>query len=188
MKWFLVILYSILSIFLLYYMITPGPDGINDFPDLPSSVRSDLDGDVWQVPDVAGYFSSNYRDYAISYYQNKYSQVSRMPFKPIRLIHPPEYAYTYIKDQTQSTYLEELLYPLRDSLYINGLEPFDEDGVTPRYEGAIKPGFKGNDYLTKVTVRFYPSAIISRIIVWAFINLSFYLLFYVSKKVLFGQK
>jgi hypothetical protein len=40
-----------------------------------------------------------------------------------RLNYPPEEAQTIIRDQTRSTYLEEVVHPFRESIFVNGFEP-----------------------------------------------------------------
>ena len=39
-----------------------------------------------------------------------------------RLNYPPEDAQTLIRDQTQATFLEEIVHPMRESLFIAGNE------------------------------------------------------------------
>ncbi|OGM17876.1 hypothetical protein A2V61_02785 [Candidatus Woesebacteria bacterium RBG_19FT_COMBO_47_8] len=177
---------GLLSASLLLYMLLPRPDGISDFPALPDSLKSTLEGDTIQAPEVSAYFSNNYRDFVISYYQESYKADTKFPFEPLRLNYPPEFAFTAIKDQTQSTYLEEMVYPLRDSLFINGLEPVEKDG-TPRYLGAGRIEVDGQFRDTKVTLRFYPSSLGSRIAVWGGINLAVALLYLMSKRVFSKQ-
>jgi len=172
----------ILSVVLLVYMLLPGPDSIADFPALPDSIKSTLEGDTIQVANVSAYFSNNYRDFVIPYYYESYQENSSVPFGPLRLNYPPEFAFTAIKDQTQSTYLEEFAYPLRDSLFVNGLEPVEKDG-TPRYVGGGRFEIDGKFINTKVTLRFYPSTIPVKIAVWFGINLSALLLFVMSKRI-----
>lgn len=179
----LVILYSLFSIAFLIYLVMPGASSIDDFKALPNSALSTLEGDTIQVPDVAGYFSNNYRNFVIPYYLSNFQANTLFPFKPMRLNYPPEEAYSKIKDQTQSTYLEEISYPLRDSLFINGLEPLTESGE-PRYQGADKIEYDGIRFSTKVTIRYYSSSIPSRIIMWLGVNLSVVALLFVSRKVL----
>ena len=99
----------------------------------------------------------------------------------MRLNYPPESAFTYIKDQTHATYLEEYVYPLRDSLFVAGLEPF-EDGK-PRYQAASLFGWKGVDYQTKVTLRYYPSTLVARLMVWAGIVVSGVLIYATFKQI-----
>ena len=173
----------ILSFLLLVYMFMPGPDSITDFPALPDSIKSSLEGDTIQVPNVSAYFSNNYRDFVIPYYYDSYKEGTIVPFGPLRLNYPPEFAFTAIKDQTHSTYLEEFVYPLKDSLFINGLEPVEKDG-TPRYVGGGRFEMDGRFIDTKVTLRFYPSTLPVRVAVWFGINLSVIVLFIMSKRIL----
>lgn len=160
----------------------PGPVSINDFPPLPQSSKSDLPGDTWQVPNIAGYFSNNYRKLVVSYYQDNYKDSLLVKIPPLRLNYAPELAYLTVRQYTDSTYLEELVYPLRDSLYINGFEPIQEDGQ-PRYWGAGKFSVDGSSYSTKTTIRFYSSPVWVRMLVWSGIVASFFLLYKTSRKV-----
>lgn len=158
---------------LLLYMLVPGSRGISDFKPLPNSAKSNLSGDTIQVPNVSAYYSNHYRDFATKFYYDNFKSNTLVPFGPIRVNHPPEFAYQYIKDQTQSTYLEEYVYPLRDAIFVNGLEPFDVHG-NPRYSGATPFAQDGQDFSTKVTLRYYPSPIGIRVIVWMAVMLAIY--------------
>lgn len=175
----------VFSIILLIYLLLPGPDSINDFPPLQSSAKSTLEGDTIQVPNVAGYFSANYRDFSTNFYRQAYQKNTWFPFPPLKLNHPPEFAFTAIKDQTHSTYLEEYYYPLRDSFFINGEEPFYQDGRAKFRSSTL---FEQDDklYETKVVVKFYPSSIFARIIVWGGICLSSVLLWKLSRRIIFN--
>lgn len=167
-------------------MIIPGPKSIKDFPALPDSTKSTLEGDTIQVPNVSAYFSNNYRRFVIPFYLELFTKKTLLPFYPLRLNYPPEFAFTAIKDQTHSTYLEELVYPLRDSLFINGLEPFEENGE-PKYLGASLFGVGGINYQTKVTLRYYPSSILVKIIVWLGINISAVYIYKLARRVLLNE-
>jgi hypothetical protein len=177
-------LYIIFSILFLVYLVIPGPTSINDFSALPNSDQSKLSGDTWQMPKVVAFFSNNYRDFATNFYRRQYQEKTSFPFLPRRLNHPPELAFTAIKDQTHSTYLEEFYYPFRDSLYVNGLEPF-ENGQ-PRYNGAVKFEQDGVLWDTKVTLRYYPSSLVNRLIVWIGVVVSLYFLGKLSKRIIFN--
>lgn len=163
-------------------MMWPQPRFIKDFPPLPISEKSTLAGDTWQIPNVVGYFSNNYRDFVIPYYSNIYKNISKFFFAPIRINYPPEFAFTAIKKHTDSTYLEELVYPLRNSIYINGFEPFYQDGQ-PKFWGSTKLKMSGKAWETKVTLRFYPSPIWVRITIWFGIILSSMFLWKLTKKI-----
>ena len=177
-------LFLIFSILLLIYMIWPGPGKISDFKALPNSDKSTLAGDnITQVPNVAAYFSENYREFVVPYYSKIYQSLNWLPFPPLRLNHPPEYSWTVIKKHTDSTYLEELIYPLKSSLFVNGFEPFYSDG-TPKFWGSSTFGMNDHSWHTKTTIRFYPSSAVVRILVWSGIIISVYLLFQLGKKIL----
>jgi hypothetical protein len=176
-------IYAILSLVLLIYLIMPGPSSIDDFSALPSSNKSSLEGDTVQVANISAYFSNNFRDSVIPFYSQNYQAKTKFFFPPLRLNYPPEDAYSKIKDQTYSTYLEELTYPLRDSLYINGLEPVEKDGQ-PRYIGAGHFEVDEELFDTKVTLRYYPSSLSSRIITWVGINLSVFLIVYIARRII----
>ncbi|TSC87752.1 MAG: Uncharacterized protein G01um10147_438 [Microgenomates group bacterium Gr01-1014_7] len=176
-------LYIIFSAFLLVYMLWPGPSKISDFKSLPSSDKSDLAGDTWQIPNVAGYFSNNFREFIVPFYVSNYQEKSRLPFPPIRINRPPEYSWIAIKKHTDSTFLEELVYPLRNSFYVNGFEPFYSDG-TPKFWGSTKFEVNGHGWFTKTTLRFYPSNYFVRIIVWMGIIASIYFLYKLGRKIL----
>ncbi len=177
-------IFVIFSIILLVYMLWPGPSKIADFKALPASDKSKLAGDnIEQVPNVAGYFSDNYRGFVVPFYSNNYQSLSRLPFPPMRLNHPPEYSWQVIKKHTDSTYLEELVYPLKGSIYVNGFEPFYPDG-TQKFWGSIKFDVDHHDWFTKTTIRFYPSLAVARLIVWAMIISAIYLLSKLGKRII----
>lgn len=175
---------SLVSLLLLIYMLWPGPIDISNFAALPDSAKSRLSGDTVQVTNVVAYFSNNYRDFATNFYRNNFQVLNKFPFRPLRLNYPPEDAYTYIKDQTMSTYLEEYVYPLRNSIFINGLEPLDASGNL-RYRGAGKFTVEEGDFETKIVLRYYPSSILVRVLVWLGINVSVVLLWWVGRKVIY---
>ncbi|MFI5205618.1 MAG: hypothetical protein ACHQVK_01640 [Candidatus Paceibacterales bacterium] len=141
-----------------------------------------MPGDTYQLPLVAGYFSNNYRAFATNFYRQAFKNLTWFPFLPWRLNYPPEYAFTAIKDQTHSTYLEEFYYPLRDSLFVNGLEPF-ENGVS-RYNGAVKFEQAGQLWETKVIIRYYPSSVAVRLALGIGIIASVFLLWKLSKRII----
>lgn len=179
------LIFSFFAVTLLIYLLIPGPSSINDFPALPNSEKSTLEGDTIQVPNVAGYFSDIFRTSATNFYKMAYKSQVAIPFLPIRLNYPPEFAYTAIKDQTRSTYLEEYVYPLRDSLFLNGYEPFYENGK-PKFFGSVKADEKNNIYYNKATLRFYPSSIWVRIVIWFGILASIYLIWKTARRILHG--
>lgn len=94
------------------------------FPTAPvGALQSDEPADI-EDPHRRAYFTDLTREEVLMHYQTQ-SQFYffGIPFKPYRLNYPPEEAATIIRDQTRSTFLEELVTPFRESLFINGFEP-----------------------------------------------------------------
>lgn len=177
--------FILFGLLFLIYLILPGPTSIDDFPALPNSTKSTLEGDTIQMPNISAYFSNNYREFSVPFYNQHFRQKTMLPFSPFRLNYPPEFAFIGIKDQTQATFLEESFYPLRDSLFIAGLEPFYKDGRV-KYDGANK-FIIGNQLLdTKVTLRYYPSHIIVRILVWFGIMAAIFFTWRIGKRIIFN--
>lgn len=171
------------SVLLLIYILWPSPQKISQFSLLPNSAKSTLEGDTIQIPNVAAYFSNNFREFVIPFYFENYQKLHLLPFPPLKINHPPEYSWEVIKKHTDSTYLEEFVYPLRDSLYVNGLEMYYPDGTAIFY-GAPKLTEEGKEWFTKTTLRFYPSNILVRIIVYFFIIISIFLLYKLGKQII----
>lgn len=165
-------------------MVLPGPRSIADFKPLPNSAKSTLEGDTIQIPNVSAYFSDNYRNFVASFYLEDYLQKTWLPFPPFKLNHPPEYSWKVIKKHTDSTFLEEFVYPMRDSLYVNGFEPFDKDG-SPKFWGSIRMNEGKNVWYTKTTLRFYPSSVLVRLTVWLGIWVSILFLYKLGRKIIF---
>ncbi len=177
------------SFLFFFYLVWPfEPKSISDFYPLPQSIKSNLSGDTIEVPNISAYFSDNYRGFVTKYYRNQFQYMTKFPFPPIVLNHPPEYAFDYIKDQTHSTYLEEYVYPWRGRLFVNGLEPLDEKTKEPRYKGATKFEVGDMFYETKVTLRYYPTPVWARVVVWLGVNLIFLLLFSFTKDLIFTKR
>lgn len=174
--------YVIISLLLFVYLIIPTPKNVINLLELANSLKSIEPGDTHQVPNIAAYYSNLYRNDVIDFYLAEFKKIHFLPFLPLRLNYPPEFAYTAIRDQTKSTYLEEIVYPMKTSLFINGYEPFYEDG-DPKFPGATDIIVEGVKFNTKTTIRLYPSDELFRIIMWLLINFMFVLLIKTTKKV-----
>ena len=78
-----------------------------------------------------------------------------IPLPTYRLNYPPEEARNIIRDQTRATFLEEIVHPFRESVYVNGFEPKDpKDSIF----------IQGRDWRQKITIRFIPSTIYIRLL------------------------
>jgi hypothetical protein len=131
------------TILLLIYVYPESPD----FPkQLPDSVQSFEPADV-ETELRRGYYTNLTRGEVIEHYKKEFNKGFTI-FTP-RLNYPPEEAQTIIRDQTKSTFLEEIVHPFRESIYINGFEP-KEKQYAQFYEGI--------EYRQKVIVRYIPTS------------------------------
>ncbi len=116
--------YIICTILFINYLLIPNlkfPEKIDD------SLTSNEPADTEDIKRRA-YFTNYKREEVIEYYidqfkNNYFLHVVKLP--TFRLNYPPEEAQIIIRDQTRSTYLEEIVHPFRESIFINGFEPKD---------------------------------------------------------------
>ena len=147
---FVNILIVILFLPLFYYVSLPNPE----FPQPPSdSVQSDQPADV-ETSLRRAYYTNLSRAEVINHYEKEFNRGFSI-YAP-RLNYPPEDAQLLIRDQTKSTYLEEMVHPIRESLYINGFEPKTEE---------YAQFFHGVRWNQRIIVRYVPSNILVRIII-----------------------
>ncbi len=182
------ILLSILFFLGLIYVLSPGPNSIKDFPPIPDSLKSNEPGDTVQVPNIAAFFSEFDRDqitkFYIREYQNQFFLGMFLP--PIKLNYPPRAAYQYVRDLLQrSTFLEEYVYPLHGSIFVNGYEPHVENDILglPHKPLGDRIGINGKYYRSKTTIRFYPNYWYCRLLVYLVIWICTFLLYKLIKKI-----
>lgn len=144
-------------IFLVYLSL---PNFIFPLPP-PGSLQSQEPADL-ETPLRRGYFTNYTRAEAISWYGNQFNHSSFLGLKlPTFLLnYPPEDAQTLIRDQTSSTFLQELVHPFRESMYINGFEP-------PSYKNQPTFSVGGQHWQLKIIIRFVPSSVWIRLGIFA---------------------
>ncbi len=148
---------SALLLFTIYYLLFPVPG----FPPPPhGSLVSGEPADTESIHRKA-YYTNLSREQIINYYKTQW----RWPF--IRLIIPPEDAQTVIRDQTRSSWLEEFVHPIKDSLYVNGFYPS---------KPTEQINIDGVHYQAKITLHYTPSHPITRLTLLALASSSVYLL------------
>ena len=134
----------------LVYLLLPPPAVP---PPLPESTKSNLPGDIVEIPHLYAYFTNLSREEVMAFYQEHYSRSRflNLPLPSLKLNHPPEYCWVVIRDTEHSSYLEEIVHPFRESFYINGYEPANDPFLTPgeRTQFLI---YEGNEYKAKVLV------------------------------------
>lgn len=163
-----VILFISISIALFLYVYPVSPE----FPKPPEgAVQSYEPADV-ESPLRRGYYTNLNRQEVISHYEKEFNQ--GFAYAP-RLNYPPEEAPALIRDQTKSSYLEEIVHPLRESIYINGFTPKEEQ-YAQFYEGVR--------YNQKIIIRYIPSSVWIRFMIIAGSSLFGYFIFleYINAK------
>ncbi len=156
----------VLYVFGVYYLTRPLP-GV---PDLANSARSDEPGDTWQNPDQKAFYTNrDNRQDILGELQNKFSLSGLAKFLSYRLNYRPEEAQELVRDQLKSYYLEEVVHPLRESLFINVLDPAKSPLIDDVDRAQQRMYLHGQFYPIKVTMRPVYSSLASRLLVWTLI-------------------
>lgn len=169
----------------LVYLLWPSPSSVEDFPAIPDSLRSDEPGDTVQVPNITAYFSQYDRNRITNFYKDYFTKANFFIIPPISLNHPPEEAYQYVRDQQISTFLEEYVFPLRGSIFVNGYEPVVENQIRnmPSNFFGNMIHIKGNYYASKTTLRYHPVPVLWRVVVYIGIWVSVLGIYKLGKKI-----
>lgn len=139
------IIIGLIWLFCAVYLLYPD----SKFPqDLPNSLRSFEPADT-ETPNRRAFFTNMTREQIMDFYKRNFVGVLSY-----RLNYPPEEAQSLIRDQTQSSFLEEIVHFGKQSLFINGFVPTKATEQINR---------NGVHYTTKVTVRYVPSGFITRL-------------------------
>lgn len=115
------------------------------------------------------YFTQGSRSEILDHYSMQFghSGFFSLPLLQFLLNYPPEESFTLIRDQTKSSWLQELVHPGRESLYVNGFYP-----TKPTEQINID----GVHYVNKITVRYVPSHWATRLTSLVLVSLCIYLL------------
>jgi hypothetical protein len=165
MKNFVKTVYLVCSIFFLIYLFLPNPS----FPEPTSeSLQSNEPADV-ETNLRRGFYTDLSRSQVLGHYQHEFSRSTFLdiPLPTYRLNYPPEEAQTLIRDQARSTFLEEIVHPFRESLFVNGFKPKEAKDV------IVVDGKKWDE---KIIIRFVPSNRIVRLLIGGFSLILFYVL------------
>jgi hypothetical protein len=167
--------FSLFAFLFLIYLLLPPPAEI---PPLKDSLKSTEPGDTIQIPGISAYYTNLSRQEVLNFYQKNFSK-SRflgIPLLTYRLNHPPEYAKQVIRDTQQSSYLEEIVHPLRESLFVNGYEWENDPFVPPESRAQYKMVIDGKEFKCKVTIRPFYSNFFFRILIFIGIVIAFFFL------------
>jgi len=161
------ILFPILLIYLLgaIYLVFPGPN----IPDLEPALRSTEPGDTWQIPGVWAFYTDLSRRESIDFFEKAFSRSSflNFPLPTYRLNYPPEYARETIRDTLASNFYEELIHPLKESLFISGWIPGEDKVYLAKSKEPITYFLiEGKRYNAKITLYHVKSPVWARLLIW----------------------
>ena len=159
--------FFLISLVFLLYLSLPSPE----FPKpLNEAYQSREPADI-ETPLRRGYYTDYGRNEVLVHYQDQFrkSTFLGLPLPTYRLNYPPEEAQTIIRDQARSTFLEEIVHPFRESIFVNGFEPkLPQDAIR----------IEGKDWRQKIIVRYVPSSLAVRLL----LGLStLYFMYFLSK-------
>lgn len=159
--------YKLFSIIFLLYLLLPN----FTFPKPPpDSLKSEEPGDI-ETPLRRAYYTNLSREEVLNHYKENFSKslFLNIHVPTYRLNYPPEESQTLVRDQTRSTFLEEIVHPFRESIFVNGFKPtlarnlIEIDGVS---------------WKQKITVKLISSNFIYRIIIGTFSVTFLYLILF----------
>ena len=142
------IIFVVFCVVTLGYLLLPNYDFPKPPPDsLQSQEPADLESPLRQ-----SYFTNFTRAEVITWYMNQFDHSSFLGLKIPTFLqnYPPEEAQTLIRDQTGSTFLQEIVHPFRESIYVNGFEPPSKNDEPIFFVG-------GKHYHLKIIIRLIPS-------------------------------
>jgi len=144
MKNLVKIVFTLFGIALLVYLAWPAPT----FPKTLWDFESSAEPADKESPLRRGYYTNITREQLMNHYSQQFGWGERLNY-------PPEDAQTLIRDQTHATFLEEIVHPMRESLFVAGNE------LGPK-EGAFVAG--GKEFKHKVIVKYVTSNVFVRIL------------------------
>lgn len=139
------ILFAVFGVLFLAYLIFPSPPFPKTLWDFVASTEpADKETSLRQ-----GYYTNLTRDQLMAHYARQFVW-------GIRLNYPPEEAQQLIRDQTQSTFLEEIVHPLKESLFVNGYEPKPDKQILEvngiRYNQKVIVKYVGSNLFVRLAV------------------------------------
>lgn len=166
--------FIIFSIAFLFYIFLPNPS----FPEPPPGALQSNEPADTETPLRRAYYTNYSREEVLIHYQNQLAKSSfyQVPLPAYRLNYPPEEAQTIIRDQTRSTFLEEVVHPFRESFFINGFEPKEAKDVIL---------VQDRKWRQKIIIRYVPSNLFAR---WIIAGVTIAFIYWISREYLYTFK
>ena len=152
----LIVFYVLFSLTILFYVSLPNFNFPNPPPD---SVQSNEPADMEDSLKRA-YFTNYTRSEVLDWYkaQFDYSTFLNVKLPTYLLNYPPEESQSIIRDQTRSTFLQEIVHPFRETVFINGFEPAAGDDKN-------RIVIDGVHWRQKIIVKYIPSTLVLRFLI-----------------------
>lgn len=97
------------------------------FPDPPPDAIVSQEPADLETPLRRGYFTNLSREETLNWYKKQFDQKQifgiNVKIPTLLFNYPPENSATLIREQTESTFLQEFVHPFRESVYVNGDKP-----------------------------------------------------------------
>lgn len=152
MKKLLSVICLILAGIFIFYLLLPTPS----YPVPPADALQSKEPADTETPLRRAYFTNLTRQEVLEHHLRQFKSSYGINLPTYRLNYPPEESATLIRDQTRSTFLEEIVHPFRESLYVNGFEPKEA-------KDAIE--IEGKPWRQKIIVRYVPSHLLVRAVI-----------------------
>jgi hypothetical protein len=110
--------FALTGIILLVYLAWPAPP----FPTTLWDFVSSTEPADKENPLRRGYYTNLTREQLMNHYTKEFGWGERLNY-------PPEDSQTLIRDQTHATFLEEVVHPMRESIFIAGNELGPDEGT-----------------------------------------------------------
>lgn len=155
------VLVSVVLFGVIVYLAIPSPH----FPQPPSdSVQSLEEADVENFNERRAYFTDFSREDVLKHYGEEFKKQNPLLDISYVVTYPPEDAQVFIRDQTRSVYLPEIIHPFRESLFVNVFES---------KSAKDEIWYRGVHYQRKITVRYVPSSPNLRVAVFSLSVIAF---------------
>lgn len=150
----------------LIYLSLPDPKVAHP----PNTYLSQEPGDTWQNPGQTAYYTDESRQQVLNFQQSDFSiKFLNFTLPSYRLNYRPEDTATYIRPHILAYYLEEIIHPFRESLFVGGwtpkLSPISSQLYQVQYDrwALIR---EGHEYQSRITLRPYYSPLWVRYLIF----------------------